>query len=120
MQAGDIVLIRTRWGCFFGVDNARSLQGELGIDVPAARCLTRRDVVAIGCDNMAVEALPNPDRGVATPVHPHVLVESGVHLIENLALEELARNRSARFCFILLAAKFKGATGCPVRLMALV
>jgi kynurenine formamidase len=54
------------------------------------------------------------------PVHQHVLVESGVHLIENLALDELARERVARFCFILLAAKFKGATGCPVRPIALV
>jgi kynurenine formamidase len=118
--AGDIVLIRTGWGRFFGVDNARYLQGEPGIDVPAARWLTRRDVVAIGCDNMAVEVLPNPDRGIMMPVHQHVLVEAGVHLIENLALDELARNRIASFCFILLAAKFKGATGCPVRPIALV
>ena len=65
VEAGDIVLIRTGWGRFFGVDNARYLQGEPGIDVPAARWLTQRDVVAIGCDNMAVEVLPNPDRGIA-------------------------------------------------------
>src|SRR3982074_711829 len=111
VEAGDIVLIRTGWGRFFGVDNARYLQGEPGIDVPAARWLTQRDVVAIGCDNMAVEVLPNPDRGIAMPVHQHVLVEAGVHLIENLSLDELARNRIASFCLILLAAKFKGATG---------
>ena len=43
-----------------------------------------------------------------------------VHLIENLALDELARDRVGSFCFILLAAKFKGATGCPVRPIALV
>ena len=120
VEAGDIVLIRTGWGRFFGTDNAQYLEGEPGIDVPAARWLTQRDVVAIGCDNMAVEVLPNPDRGMALPVHQHVLAEAGVHLIENLALEELARDRIASFCFILLAAKFKGATGCPVRPIALV
>ncbi|MFO1087414.1 MAG: cyclase family protein [Reyranellaceae bacterium] len=120
IQAGDIVLIRTGWGRLFGVNNDRYLSGEPGIDVPAARWLTSRDVVAIGCDNMAVEVLPNPDRGAAMAVHQHVLVESGVHLIENLALEELARDRIASFCFILLATKFKGATGCPVRPIALV
>ncbi len=120
VEAGDIVLIRTGWGRFFGIDNARYLEGEPGIDVPAARWLTRRDVVAIGCDNMAVEVLPNPDRGMALPVHQHVLAEAGVHLIENLALDELARDRVAAFCFILLATKFKGATGCPVRPIALV
>jgi kynurenine formamidase len=118
--AGDIVLIRTGWGQFFGTNNARYLEGEPGIDVPAAHWLTQRDVVAIGSDNMAVEVLPNPDRGMAMPVHQHVLVESGVYLIENLALEELAKERIYEFCFILLATKYKGATGCPVRPVAMV
>ncbi|MGH7093834.1 MAG: cyclase family protein [Stellaceae bacterium] len=119
IEAGDIVLIRTGWGRYFGVDNARYLEGEPGIDVPAARWLTRQDVVAIGCDNMAVEVLPNPDRSQMMPVHQHVLAEAGVHLIENLALDELAHDRLTAFCFILLATKFKGATGCPVRPVAM-
>jgi kynurenine formamidase len=119
VAAGDIVLVRTGWGRFFGTDHARYLEGEPGIDIPA-RWLTKRDVVAIGSDNMAVEVLSNPDRGMALPVHQHVLAEAGVHLIENLAIEELARDRITSFCFILLAAKFKGATGCPVRPIALV
>jgi kynurenine formamidase len=120
IEAGDIVLIRTGWGRYFGVDNARYLEGEPGIDVPAAKWLTRQDVVAIGCDNMAVEVLPNPDHTRMMPVHQHVLAEAGVHLIENLALEELARDGLTAFCFILLATKFKGATGCPVRPIAMV
>jgi kynurenine formamidase len=120
VEAGDIVLIRTGWGRFFGVDNTRYVAGEPGIDVPAARWLTSRDVVAIGCDNMAVEVLPNPDRTLMMPVHQHVLAEAGVYLIENLALEELAAERVYEFCFILLATKYKGATGCPVRPVALV
>ncbi len=121
IEAGDIVLIRTGWGRFFGVDNARYLQGEPRIDVPAARWLTQRDVVAIGCDNMAVEVLPNPDRGIAMPGHQHVLVEGEVHLIENASRSMNWRaTGSASFCFILLAARFKGATGYPVRPIALV
>ena len=39
---GDIVLIRTGWGRFFGVDNAHYVAGEPGIDVPAARWQSRR------------------------------------------------------------------------------
>jgi kynurenine formamidase len=119
IEPGDIVLIRTGWGRYFGVDNARYLEGEPGIDVAAARWLTRQDVVAIGCDNMAVEVLPNPDRTQMMPVHQHVLAEAGVHLIENLALDELAHDRLTSFCFILLATRFKGATGCPVRPIAM-
>jgi kynurenine formamidase len=120
VEPGDIVLIRTGWGRFFGVDNRRYLEGEPGIDVAAARWLTERGAVAIGCDNMAVEVLPNPDPRLMMPVHQHALAEAGVHLIENLALDELAAAGAASFCFILLATKYRGATGCPVRPIALV
>ena len=88
--------------------------------MPAAHWLTSRGVVAIGADNMAVEVLPNPDRQLGMPVHQHALVEAGVYLIENLALDELARDSIAQCCFILLATKFKGATGCPVRPVGIV
>ena len=120
LREGDVALIRTGWGRYFGADNARYLEGEPGIDVPAARWLTSRGVVAIGADNMAVEVLPNPDRRLGMPVHQHALVEAGAYLIENLALDELARDGITQCCFLLLATKFKGATGCPVRPVGIV
>ena len=120
LEPGDIALIHTGWGRYFGIDNARYLQGEPGIDLPGARWLIARGVVAIGCDNMAVEVLPNPNHGIAMPVHQHALAECGVHLIENLVLGELAQDERGSFCFILLATKFRGATGAPVRPVALV
>ena len=54
------------------------------------------------------------------PVHQHALAEAGVYLIENLALDELARAGVSSCCFILLATKFRGATGSPVRPIGLV
>jgi kynurenine formamidase len=120
IEPGDVAMIRTGWGRYFAVDNARYLQGEPGIDVAAARWLTARGVVAIGCDNMAVEVLPNPDRTLSMPVHQHALVEAGVYLIENLALEELAASDRHIGCIILLPVKFRGATGCPVRPVVMV
>lgn len=120
IEPGDIVMIRTGWGQLFGVDNARYVAGEPGIDVPAARWLTEQGVVAVGSDNMAVEVLPNPNKAISMPVHQHLLVEAGVYIIENLALEELAREKLFEFCFILLATKYKGATGCPVRPIAMI
>lgn len=120
VQPGDIALICTGWGRHFGVDNAKYLHGEPGIDVAGARWLVDQGVVAIGADNMAVEVLPNPDGGLMMPVHQFVLAECGVYLIENLMLEELAADRVSTACFILLATKFKGATGAPVRPVAIV
>ena len=76
--------------------------------------------MAIGADNMAVEVLPNPDHTLGLPVHQYALSQCGVYLIENLALEELAQDGISTTCFILLATKFKGATGAPARPIALV
>jgi kynurenine formamidase len=115
VEPGDIALIRTGWGRYFEADNTRYLHGEPGIDVPAAQWLCDQGIVAIGADNMAVEVLPNPDKGLIMPVHSYALAERGVYLIENLALEELAAARVYAGCFILLATKIRGATGAPVR-----
>ena len=117
---GDVVRIHTGWGKHFMVDNERYVAGEPGIEEDAARWLTGQGVVAIGADNMAVEVIPNPRHPeIVLPVHQHTLVEAGVYLIENLELDELAAQGPAAFCFVLLATKFKGATGCPVRPVAL-
>jgi kynurenine formamidase len=121
LAQGDVVGINTGWGRLFMRDNDRYVAGEPGIDEAAARWLTEQGVVAIGADNMAVEVIPHPKHPeVVLPVHQHTLVEAGVYLIENIVLDELARNQTYVFCFILLATKFKGATGCPVRPIAMV
>lgn len=115
VQPGDVALIRTGWGRYYEADNARYLQGEPGIDVPAAKWLIDQGIVAIAADNMAVEVLPNPDKGLMMPVHAYALAECGVYLVENLALEELAADRVHTGCLILLTTKIRGATGAPVR-----
>jgi kynurenine formamidase len=53
------------------------------------------------------------------PVHVHLLVESGIHIIEALNLEELARDRVYEFVFVAAPLKIRGATGSPIRPLAL-
>lgn len=120
IREGDVVCINTGWGSLFMKDNARYVRGEPGIDLDAAEWLTSQGVVAIAADNMAVEVMPNPRHPkLIMPVHQHTLVDSGVYLIENLKLDELASLGRHEFCFVLLATKLKGATGCPVRPVAM-
>ncbi len=119
-EAGDVVLVNTGWGRHFMVDNATYLEGEPGPDEGAAQWLTELGVVAIGADNMALEVLPGTNHPeVMMPVHQHCLVEAGVHIIENMVLADLAREGVSSLCFVLLATKYKGATGCPVRPVAI-
>jgi kynurenine formamidase len=51
-------------------------------------------------------------------VHVHLLVESGIHIIENLNLEELGRDRVRGFLFVGAPLKIEGGTGAPIRPMA--
>ena len=121
LRPGDAVCIHTGWGRFFMTDNDRYVAGEPGVDLPAAQWLTSQDVLAIACDNMAVEVLPGTEHPkVMMPVHQHALVECGVYLIENLVTENLVRDGVSTFCFILLPVKFKGATGSPVMPVAII
>ena len=48
-------------------------------------------------------------------VHHHLLVESGIHLIENLNLEEIAAAGVKEFLFVALPLKIRGGTGSPIR-----
>lgn len=121
VEAGDVVCINTGWGRFFMTDNQRYLSGEPGIDEAAARWLTAQDCVAIAADNMALEVLPGTKHPeIIMPVHQHCLAEAGVHIIENLVMDELIERDVRSFCFMLSAVKFKGATGCPVRPIAII
>jgi kynurenine formamidase len=52
--------------------------------------------------------------------HVHLLVTHGIHILENLNLEELARAGHRAFCFVGIPLKFRGATGSPIRPLALV
>jgi kynurenine formamidase len=52
------------------------------------------------------------------PVHVHLLVESGIHIIEVLNLEELARDAIYEFMLVAAPMNISGATGAPIRPIA--
>lgn len=119
---GDVVLLRTGWARFWN-DPARYITGGQGSqpagpgpEIDGARWLSRRGVFAAGSDTVSFEKVPAPNM----PVHVHLLVESGIHIIEALNLEELARERVYEFLFIATPLKIRGATGSPIRPLALV
>jgi kynurenine formamidase len=65
---------------------------------------------------MAFEKIP-----VTTmPVHVHLLVESGIHIMECLNMEEIAAAGVREFLFVAAPMKIRGATGAPMRPLALV
>jgi kynurenine formamidase len=114
LEPGDAVLIYTGWSRHWGVDNKLYTSGCPGIGVAAAEWLIKQDPMLLGSDNFPVEVAPNPDKSVSLPVHNIALTVNGVHLLENLVLEPLARARVYEFAFVMQPLKLQGATGSTV------
>jgi len=116
-REGDVVLIRTGWGARWR-DARRFVNGQRqpGLSLEAAQWLSSKGVRAIGADNVALERIPAPE----LPVHVHLLVEAGVHILECLNLEELAAAGAREFLFLAAPLRIEGATGAPLRPFALV
>ena len=117
LQPGDAVLINTGWNKLWGKDNGRYVKNCPGIGIPAADWLIKQDPMLLGSDNWPVEVSPNPDPQLSLPVHQLALVVNGVHLLENLKLDELAAKKVYEFAFMmqpLKAAGFSGSTVAPV------
>ena len=120
VQAGDVALVRLGNARFWD-DEERYLAGP-GMDASAARWMAGRDVLAVGADNMAWDApgLKDPDLGCLLVGHLILLARHGIYIIENLALDELAASGYHRFEFVCTPLKLVGATGSPVRPLAMV
>ena len=85
-----------------------------GIGVKAAEWLVAKDPMLLGSDNWPVEVASNPDPKISLPVHQIALVVNGVHLLENLKLDELAGKGVYEFAFIMEPLKIQGGTGSTV------
>jgi len=75
----------------------------------------------VGADNVAWDepGVVDADLKVTLPVHVILLVHFGIYIIENLFLEDLARDQCYEFTFVCLPLKLRGATGSPVRPIAI-
>jgi kynurenine formamidase len=77
-------------------------------------------VHAAGADTIAFERLaPHAGHGLL-PAHRILLVDSGIYIIESLALENLSQARAYEFTLVVIPLNLTGATGSPVRPQALI
>lgn len=112
IRLGDIVMVRTGKIQDFG-DEAAFQAAEPGVGRDAALWLYGKGMSVLATDTTGTEPLPFDDPAVTT--HGAMLVDCGVHLIENLNLEEVARAGVREGLFIALPLKITGATGSWIR-----
>jgi kynurenine formamidase len=119
---GDAVLVRTGWGqrwsdrdAYIGVTT-----GVPGCGEEAAKLLASFEPRFVGADTIAFERIAPGAGHALLPAHRVLLVEHGIHIIETMALEELAAAGIREFTFVIAALPLVGATGSPVRPLAVV
>jgi kynurenine formamidase len=120
VRAGDVMLVRTGYGTCW-TDEGTYLTAA-GVSKSGSIWAAEQQVVAVGADNMAWDSMEerDPETNMMLFGHAHLLVTHGIHIIENLNLEALAAAGYHEFGFVGVPLKFRGATGSPIRPLALV
>lgn len=113
VREGDAVLVRTGKIREFATDPARFQAAQPGVGVEAAIWLYEQGMTILATDTTGTEPLPFADEARTT--HRAMLVERGVHLIENVLLDEVAQDGVREGAFVCLPLKITGATGSWVR-----
>jgi kynurenine formamidase len=118
IQNGDVLLVRTGFGAVW--DDAPLCLKAAGIAKSGTLWAADHGVAAVGADNMAwdVPSERDPETGATLFAHVYLLPQKGIYILENLYLEELSATGRQEFGFICLPLKLKGATGSPVRPLA--
>lgn len=120
VRPGDVLLVRTGYGSIW--ERAAEYLNAGGVAKSGTLWAAERGVAAVGADNMAWDTPDerDPETGATLFAHVYLLPQKGVYILENLALEELAAARCYEFAFIGLPLKLRGATGSPLRPLALI
>lgn len=130
---GDVLYIYTGWG-----DNWKDPDTEKtyytkgpGLSYDAVKYIEEKGVVLVALDNPFTDPAaegqiegkaPPPEgtpEGLPWAIHHHNLTQAGIHQIQNANLRELAEDKVWTSCTIILPLRSKGASGSPVRPVAI-
>jgi hypothetical protein len=68
----------------------------------------------VGADHWGLEVGPTEDKEEAGPVHQRLIPQNGIHILENLVTEALAKDNASEFMVVLTKSKSKGSTGAHI------
>ena len=119
---GDVLLVRTGRAVRrrkVGVWDPRA--SLAGLHATTARWLRERDVAVLGCDGVS-DVTPSGFPVVDHPLHILTLIAMGVHLLDNVQLEDLAAACAARgrweFLLTINPLRIAGGTASPLNPIA--
>lgn len=123
LRDGDALLIGTGWSRLWAeaepAEFAGTQAGAPGPGAAAGEWIAARRPRLVGGETIAFEHIP-PGRGHARlPVHSMLLVEAGIHIVETMRLAELMDAGVAECVLVVSPLPIVGATGAPVRPLAI-
>ncbi len=116
---GDVVLFHTGWMTKAASDPQGYIAQQPGLGVEGAEYLASLDVVMVGADTAALEAIPFEDPTKPFIVHQTLLAKHGVHILESINTAELAKDGATEFMFVLGQPRFKGAVQMVINPVAI-
>ena len=120
LMKGDVILVRTGFGRYWNDED--KYRRAPGMSKEVSSWIAEIGPTAVGADNLAWDLPTFRDQETHSllPGHLILIAERGIPIIENLRLEEISQDRVGEFIFVGLPLKFKGATGSPLRPVAVV
>lgn len=132
IERGDAVLFNYGWAVnwtnpskyndsYVGVGEN---EGSPGIFADVGHWLVSRQVSLVGADTCCIEVRPRPvsesdDNPGDDNLHLILMLGSGIALLENMDLRELAAAEAWEFLFLTLPERIVGASGSPARPIAI-
>lgn len=109
----------TGWLSLVDKDPMRFGSVEPGLGRDGARYLVSNNIVAVGADTWALEAIPfEKDAGVCEVRHI-LLPMNGTYILENINTAELAKDKAWEFMFALGQNKYPGAVQSMIHPVAI-
>ena len=120
VQRGDSLLIRTGWGQYFGTQNATYLgEQSPGPGQDGARWIIGKGVQLAGDDTATFEKRPAAYGKELFSVHMMLLADNGIYIVENANLEPLGTAKAYVALLIITPLRIQGASGSPLRALAI-
>ena len=119
IREGDVVIFHSGWLSLIESDPKRYGSVEPGVGKEGALYLASKNVMAVGADTWAVEAIPFEEGVGVFEIHQILLTKNGIFLLENMNTAPLAKDKVYEFMFVLGHNKYKGGVQSMINPVAI-
>ncbi len=119
-RAGDAIIFYTGYSKLWRKDSSRYLSSTPGPGPQVAKWLLQNKFSITGSDTCNFEVASDENNKELFPCHQILIKRGGMHIIENLNLDQLASAGVTEFLFVCAPLKLKGGAGSPVAPIAVI